>query len=393
MTINYGKRNGGLLTAASPGDTLYIPLNFYNDSGASISIGSSLAVTDIEVFKNGGVAQRATDSGYAILGDTGNFDNRIGFKGISISLFNTADDPSFYANGSSYWVAIDSVTVDARTVRFFPAVFEIGEPRANVVQIAGDTGSADVLKKATNGTGGVSFAAGINMNSSSDTGINSRFDQIDADIAGMGMSVGAALSIDATTDNTAGGISGVTSGTTFVGSQTGTFANTSAEDLSYHTITHSGNAIDIVYQFDIGDGTAPVLCVWIGYLTGNNDQFTISAWNHVSGAWDSMATILGQSGTSNITHNCPLYTRYVGTSVAELGKVYIRLHCTGQTSPVLHTDQIYVSYAVTAEDIAAIKTKTDSLTFTVAGQVDANIQSVNDVTVTGTGASGNEWGP
>jgi hypothetical protein len=148
MTIHYGKRNPGNLTASSPGDTIYIPLNFYNDSGASISIGSSLAVTDIELFKNGSVAQRATDSGYAVLGDTGNYDNRIGFKGISVSLFNTADDPSFYAVGSTYWVAIDSVTVDSRTVRFFPAVFEIGETRANVVQIDGDTGAADVLGKA-----------------------------------------------------------------------------------------------------------------------------------------------------------------------------------------------------------------------------------------------------
>jgi hypothetical protein len=47
----------------------------------------------------------------------------------------------------------------------------------------------------------------------------------------------------------------------------------------------------------------------------------------------------------------------------------------------------------TAANVVAIKAKTDSLTFTVAGQVDANIQSVNDVTVTGTGASGDEWGP
>ncbi len=44
-------------------------------------------------------------------------------------------------------------------------------------------------------------------------------------------------------------------------------------------------------------------------------------------------------------------------------------------------------------EVAAIKAKTDSLTFTVAGVVDANIQRVNDVTVTGTGAPGDEWGP
>lgn len=44
-------------------------------------------------------------------------------------------------------------------------------------------------------------------------------------------------------------------------------------------------------------------------------------------------------------------------------------------------------------EVAAIKAKTDQLTFTVAGQVDSNIQYVNDVLVNGTGAPGNEWGP
>lgn len=43
--------------------------------------------------------------------------------------------------------------------------------------------------------------------------------------------------------------------------------------------------------------------------------------------------------------------------------------------------------------VDAIKAKTDSLGFTVAGQVDANIQYVNDAAVTGNGQSGTEWGP
>ena len=47
----------------------------------------------------------------------------------------------------------------------------------------------------------------------------------------------------------------------------------------------------------------------------------------------------------------------------------------------------------TAVDLTAVKAKTDSLTFTVANQIDANIQYVNDVQVIGTGAAGNEWGP
>ncbi len=43
--------------------------------------------------------------------------------------------------------------------------------------------------------------------------------------------------------------------------------------------------------------------------------------------------------------------------------------------------------------VALVKAKTDGLTFTVAGQVDANIQYVNDVQVTGNGQTGTEWGP
>lgn len=43
-------------------------------------------------------------------------------------------------------------------------------------------------------------------------------------------------------------------------------------------------------------------------------------------------------------------------------------------------------------EVLAIKAKTDQLTFTVASQIDANIQSINDTGVTGDG-SGTPWGP
>lgn len=56
-------------------------------------------------------------------------------------------------------------------------------------------------------------------------------------------------------------------------------------------------------------------------------------------------------------------------------------------------DNINAPVATVDTVVDAIKAKTDSLTFTVAGQVDANIQYVNDVVVTGTGAVGDEWGP
>jgi len=182
MTVpHYGKRNLGAGTAASPGDTLHFNFNGYNDSGDSEAV-SGFAVTDIEVFKDGAATARATDSGYSLISDTGQMGDRVGLYRFRIQLFNTADDASFYANGSWYQVAVDSVTIDGKTVRAWVGSFEIGEPRANVVQIDGDTGSADVLAKATNGEGGVSFSAGINMNSSSDTGLNQRLSQIQSDV-------------------------------------------------------------------------------------------------------------------------------------------------------------------------------------------------------------------
>ena len=47
---------------------------------------------------------------------------------------------------------------------------------------------------------------------------------------------------------------------------------------------------------------------------------------------------------------------------------------------------------LTAADVGAIKAKTDSLNFTTAGLVDANIQQINDVTITGNGQTGTEFG-
>lgn len=48
---------------------------------------------------------------------------------------------------------------------------------------------------------------------------------------------------------------------------------------------------------------------------------------------------------------------------------------------------------LTASDVGAIKTKTDQMIFTVANKIDANVRSVNSVTVNGAGSAGSPWGP
>jgi hypothetical protein len=44
-------------------------------------------------------------------------------------------------------------------------------------------------------------------------------------------------------------------------------------------------------------------------------------------------------------------------------------------------------------EVAAIKAKTDSLTFTTAGIVDANVKRVTDIAITGVGTPADPWGP
>lgn len=64
-------------------------------------------------------------------------------------------------------------------------------------------------------------------------------------------------------------------------------------------------------------------------------------------------------------------------------------------APASSGDVSTVGTAVSAvaTSVSAIKAKTDDLTFTVDNELDVNIQSVNDVTVNGTGTSLDPWGP
>lgn len=110
-----------------PGTTVYIPFHTFdsNDPSASVTM-TGLATTDIEIYKDGGTTQRASDNGYALLDTDGiDFDGITGIHGISINLADNST-AGFYAAGSQYWVVISSITVDAATINFILATFRIG---------------------------------------------------------------------------------------------------------------------------------------------------------------------------------------------------------------------------------------------------------------------------
>jgi hypothetical protein len=105
--------------------TLYVPFSTYDGgTGASLTM-TGLAVTDIEIYKDGSVTQRASDAGYALLDTDGiDFDGITGIHGFSIDLSDNTT-AGFYAAGSTYWIVVSSVTVDAQTVNFIAGWFQI----------------------------------------------------------------------------------------------------------------------------------------------------------------------------------------------------------------------------------------------------------------------------
>lgn len=449
MTINYGKREAGGLTAASPGDTLYIPFASYNDSGDSEAL-SGLAVTDIEIFKNGDVTPRATDSGYSILTDTGMYGNRPGAYRVRVQIYNTADDTGFFDAGGQYHVLIDSVTVDGKTVRFFPAIFEVGRQRVDVrefndtgvnerlgrIQSDVDTGLRALITASKNeldtgirdtladyDTGIRDFitdakneldTGGVNVTATVDTGVINQavwqanasrtITSLDVDtglrdlIADIKVELDTGLRdfiTDAKNELDTGGVNVTATVDTGVINQAVWQANASRTITSLDVdtglrdlITDSKNELDtgIKAMLALADTGKIATAIWAGD-TGLRDHI-----DNVDTGLTNRLSIIGFDVDTGLR--------------AQLSDVDTGLHDaindldTGLRDYVDNTDTgLRVAITAAASDtgltanLAAVRAKTDSLTFTVAGQVDANIQSVNDVTVTGTGASGNEWGP
>jgi hypothetical protein len=94
-----------------------------------------------------------------------------------------------------------------------------------------------------------------------------------------------------------------------------------------------------------------------------------------------LATALGAADDAVLTAIADLPTN------AELTTALADLPTNAELATALGT----ADDAVLAQ-IALVKAKTDSLTFTVAGQVDANTQSINGTEITGDGQPGTEFG-
>lgn len=101
--------------------TVRIPFaTFASATGASITM-TGFVVGDVKVYKNGGTTERSSTAGFTATTD---FD---ALTGLHMLALDTSDntDAGFWAAGNEYQVAVDAVTVDSQTVRFWVGCFSI----------------------------------------------------------------------------------------------------------------------------------------------------------------------------------------------------------------------------------------------------------------------------
>lgn len=164
------------------GDTLPIFFDTFDGGDGSSITMTGLAVTDIEIYKDGSVTQRSSDAGYTLLDTDGiDFDGITGIHGFSIDLSDNTDS-GFFSVGSWYHVVVSSVTVDSQTVSFIAAAFRIVSATRGMAGTALPDAAADAA-------GGlvISDAGGLDID-----GMNTNVSSILTDTAEIG-AAGAGL--------------------------------------------------------------------------------------------------------------------------------------------------------------------------------------------------------
>jgi hypothetical protein len=173
-------------------DTLPILFDsFDGGTGASVTL-TGLAVTDIEIYKDGSVTQRASDAGYTLLDTDGiDFDSVTGIHGFSINLSDNTD-AGFYSVGPWYHVVVSSVTIDAQTVNFIAAAFRIVSATRGLAGTALPAAAADAA-------GGlpISDAGGLDLDAKIGALTYGTANRVNAQVYGMEANVLTATAINA----------------------------------------------------------------------------------------------------------------------------------------------------------------------------------------------------
>lgn len=164
-------------------------------------------------------------------------------------------------------------------------------------------------------------------------------------IGGIGAGSSSGFNFPVSADNTGGAI---IDGVTFVGTQTGTFANTEANTATFHQIDDATNAFDLVYRIAAGATNLFTSVSIDAYMTSSNDTASIQLYDHVGADWETVATITGTNGTAQTEYSISPFAKHTGVlGGAEAGNIYVRFVTTGQSNPTLFISRV-VGTAVAA---------------------------------------------
>jgi hypothetical protein len=337
-----------------------MPFQTFDSNGASITI-TGFAAADIEIYKNGGTTQRSSDNGYTATTD---FD---ALTGLHMVVIDTSDntDAGFFAAGNEYFVAVSAITADTRTVSFWAGSFSIERSGGILALLKDATFGLSAIETLVDGVESTLGSAGAGLtaipwNASWDAEVQSEVN--DGLVAYGASTVTNAGVADAVWDE-------VLSGHLTAGS-TGAALNGAGS---------AGDPWTTALPGAYGSGTA-------GFILGTNLDATVSSRLSSAGYTAPLDAAGVRTAVGLASANLDTQLSTIDTVVDAI------LVDTDATIPgTISTLTTNVSTVDTVVD--AIKAKTDNLNFTVAGQVNANIQYVNDVLVAGTGAPGDEWGP
>lgn len=142
-------------------------------------------------------------------------------------------------------------------------------------------------------------------------------------------------------------------GVVSIGTETGTFANLELNPATFHEITDTGNAFDIIYRIPCGKTKTSISIDIQLYLNSNNDVANIQVYDHIGTSWDTLDTIVGTNGSGLTEKTLRVFQKHTGAfGGANAGEIYIRIVCTAQSSPNLFTATLSAD-AISADAVAS----------------------------------------
>ena len=298
---------------------------FRPSTGAAYTLGGTPALS---VYKDNSVTQSTT--GVTLTAD---FDSVTGLNHYAI---DTSADGTFYSAGSFFSIVITTGTVDSvSVVGSVVAEFTLRKNSALKPTTAGRA-----LDVSAGGEAGVDWA---NVGSPTTT----------LNLSGTTIATTQKVDVDTikTQALTASG------GITFPAATLASTTNITAGTIT--TTTNLTNLPTIPANWLTAAGTAADF----------GAEIATAVWTDTTAGDFTVAASVGKSVMNGVALGTGLTIASVSGAVGSV---------TGAVGSVT---------GLTASDVGAIKAKTDSLTFTQAGHVDANIQRINDVLITGDGSA------